>query len=514
MGIRVETDSGSFEGLTRAGVHAFLGIPFAEAPGGERRWRTARPVQPASGTHAANGYGPAAPQNPPVGLFANSGFENQSEDCLNLNVWTPALDGERRPVLLWLHGGGFIFGSGASPLYDGSRLVERGDVVVVTINYRLGILGFLAHPALADEDAGGTIGNWGLLDQVEALRWVRRNIAAFGGDPGNVTIFGESAGGMSVADLMTAPAARGLFHKAIVQSGPPLAMTLERAEEVAGDVLDRLGLGNPAWLRGIAVPDLLRVQAEVAQRRRAGGLPFIPVGDGVSLPADPRREIARGVAADIPLLIGCNRDEAKAMMAADPEARDPDAATMRSKLAALFMTNGLELDLDEVIAGYKAARTARGEPVEPRELWSAIETDRIFRLATVRTAEAHSRHQPRTFTYHFEWESPAWGGALGACHALEIPFVFGNLAAPRIDAFAGSGPEAEALSQSMMDAWIAFARYGDPSTTSVGRWPGYDAERRLTMVFGRQTRVESAPYEEERRLWFEAGATAGRTPAR
>jgi para-nitrobenzyl esterase len=506
--LTVETALGKLQGIEEDGLRVFLGVPYARPPMEELRLRAPQPAEAWVGVRSALAAGLWAPQHPPASPLLGTPPGPQGEDCLTLNVWTPGLDGGPRPVLVWIHGGAFLTGSGASPVYRGSRLASRGDVVVVTINYRLGILGFVAHPNLADAAAAGASGNWGLLDQIAALLWVRDNITAFGGDPHNVTIFGESAGGMSVTDLLTAPAASGLFHKAIVQSGPPSAMTMRTAEQVTGRVLAETGVSRPEWLRSVPVDALLGAQAAVAARRGAGGLPLTPVVDGVTLPVAPHQAIAEGCAADIPLLIGTNRDEAKVFMVSDPENRAPDEAMLRRRIERAFSANGVELVVDDVIAAYRSARAGRGQPVEPRELWSAIETDRVFRIGSVRVTEAQARHQRHTYSYLFTWESPAMDGALGACHALEIPFVFGNLSAPRMDRFAGAGPAAAALSETMMDAWLAFVRSGDPSTPRLGQWPAYDGARRATMVFGTDTHVEDAPYDEERRVWESLVAVA------
>jgi para-nitrobenzyl esterase len=422
----------------------------------------------------------------------------QGEDCLTLNVWTPATDG-RRPVMVWIHGGAFVTGSGASPLYGGARLAARGDVVVVTVNYRLGVLGFLAHSDFADDEADGAAGNWGLLDQATALRWVHDNIASFGGDPDNVTIFGESAGGMSVSDLLALPAARGLFRRAIVQSGPPNAMTLDRAEEVTAKLLAELGVASPAAIRDVPIEALLTAQSAIAADRR-GGLQLTPVVDDASLPVHPQHAIADGVARDIELVIGTNRDEAKMFMVTDPANRDPDDEVLHRKIDALFRYNDITLSPHAVIDAYREARTRRGESTEPREIWSAIQTDHVFRIGSIRAAEAQSKHAP-TYMYLFTWESPAMGGALGSCHALEIPFVFGNLGLPTMDRFAGTGPDAERLSDQMSDAWIAFARSGNPNHPGIPNWPTYDGSRRPTMEFGPQTQLVEAPYDDERQVW-------------
>lgn len=497
----IDTTTGRLEGLVESGLHVFRGIPFAQPPLGEHRLRPPQPVRPWTGVREATAFGAWAPQNAPATTLSGEMPGAQDESCLTLNVWTPSADG-RRPVMVWIHGGGFIGGSGSMRLYDGAPLAARGDVVVVTVNYRLGILGFLAHPDLTDE-ASGAAGNWGLLDQIAALQWVRDNITSFGGDPGNVTIFGESAGGMSVADLLAMPGAHGLFRRAIVQSGPPNAVSIDRAADIAAKLAAELGAGSIGALRDLPTRTLLDAQANLVAQRRAEGLPLLPVVDGTSLPQPPQKAITEGVAGNVDLLIGTNRDEAKMFMVADPANRDPDEGVLRRRIEAIFRTHDIELSPDDVIDGYRNARAARGEPTDPRELWSAIDTDRMFRIGSVRAAESQARHN-RTYMYLFTWESPAMRGALGACHALELPFVFGTLANPGIDAFAGSGPAADRLSGQMMDAWLAFARTGDPNSGNSGNgvpWPAYDASRRATMVFGSDTRVQDAPYDEERQLW-------------
>jgi len=495
----VETTAGKVEGRIEDGIAVFRGIPYAGPPSGEHRLRPTRAVQSWTGVRPALDYGAWAPQSRPATTLSGEMPGPQEEDCLTLNVWSPGADQANRPVMVWIHGGGFVGGSGAMGLYQGARLASRGDVVLVTVNYRLGILGFLAHPDLADDSAGAA-GNWGLLDQVAALQWVRDNIARFGGDPANVTIFGESAGGMSVADLLAMPAAQGLFRRAIVQSGPPNAIALDRAESVAAKLVAELGAASPAALREVPTQALIDAQAALLAERRAAGLPLVPVVDGVTLPEPPQDAIAGGSARGVDLLIGSNRDEAKMFMVADPANRDPDEGVLRRRIEAIFRANDVVLSPDDVIDGYRAVRERRGLSTEPRELWSAIETDRMFRIGSVRAAEAQARHT-RTYMYLFTWESPAMRGALGACHALEIPFVFGTLGNPGVDKFAGSGPEAETLSEQMMDSWLAFARAGDPNNDGTPEWPSYDGDRRATMVFGPQTHVEDAPYDEERQLW-------------
>jgi para-nitrobenzyl esterase len=498
---RVETASGAVEGAREGGLDVYRGIPYAQPPIGELRFRAPRPPRPWSGVRPATEFGPWAPQNAAGSALTGETPAAGDEDCLTLNVWTPGSDGSRRPVMVWIHGGGFTGGSGAAALYGGARLARRGDLVVVTINYRLGILGFLAHPGLTDEEAGGASGNWGLLDQVAALRWVRDNISAFGGDPGNVTIFGESAGGMSVTDLLAMPSARGLFGRAIAQSGPPSGVSMARAEEHTSKLLAEFGFTEPAQLRTLPVDALLAAQGTVLTSRAGGGLILVPVIDGESVPIAPLQALTDGSAARVPFMVGTNRDEAKLFMVGDPKNRDPDDDLVLRRIDRGLAFDGIQLSPVGLLDAYRNARAERGDPTDPRELWSAIESDRMFRIGSLRAASAHARWQPETYCYLFTWESPAMGGALGACHAVEIPFALGNLEVPGMDRFAGSGPEACALSQQMMDAWIGFARSGNPSHDGIPTWPTYDEATRSTMVFGRATHLEDAPMEPERALW-------------
>jgi len=253
-------------------------------------------------------------------------------------------------------------------------------------------------------------------------------------------------------------------------------------------------------LRELPLEALLSAQANLIAQRRTEGLPLLPVVDETSIPVAPQRAIADGVARDIALLIGTNRDEAKMFMVADPANRDPDVGVLHRRIEAIFRANDIVLSPDDIIDGYRAARAARGQSTTPRELWSAIDTDRMFRIGSIRAAESQSGFTS-TYMYLFDWESPAMGGALGACHALELPFVFGTLHDPGIDKFAGSGPDATRLSEQMMDAWLSFARNGDPNADGTPQWPAYDGTRRSTMVFGPHTHIEDAPYDEERQLW-------------
>jgi para-nitrobenzyl esterase len=498
MAVIVETGLGRVEGFERDGVRTFRGIPYAKPPVGALRFRAPEPMAPWRNVRPAQEYGPAAHQ-PPLMLAALPGFDvgTQSEDCLYLNVYAPSGAGptRRKPVLFWIHGGAFVIGAGSQSIYDGAPLARRGDVVVVTINYRLGVFGFmdLGQPELATPNAG-------LLDQIAALEWVRDHIEAFGGDPANVTIFGESAGGMSVGTLLGCPRAQGLFAKAVPQSGSTQAVhDHESAASVTAGILAALGMSTPNVhdLREVPAEKLMQVQQSVSmQLMLVGGkqlLPFQPVVDGRVLPRHPLDEVREGIARDVKLLVGSTRDEWKLFGFMDPQVRLLDAEKIAERLAQRLP----HADGAKIAAGYRASRPE----ADWASIWLAIETDRIFRVPAIRTAEAQLAHQPDVFSYLFTWESPGFGGLLGACHAIEIPFLFGCLDLPGADKFVGAGPDAERLVANTMDAWLAFATTGDPSHPGIGHWPRYDTTRRPTMELGPRCGVLDDPAAAERALW-------------
>ncbi len=494
----VETTHGLVEGIREGGLDVFRGIPYASPPVGERRFRAPQPLEPWTGVRSATGFSAIAPQPPPVRqMFPGEPLE-QAEDSLYLNVWTPGTTG-RRPVMVWIHGGAFVTGSGAGVLYRGDRLAARGDTVVVTINYRLGVLGFGAHAELRDPETGDT-GNWGIRDQIAALGWVRDNIASFGGDPDNVTVFGESAGAMSVSTLLGVPAARGLFRRAIAQSGANVDLPLERAQHTTEAVLAELGLDatDVARLRELPPDAIVEAQRKVSLRRPPGGgvVAFVPVHGEQLLPRPALDHVRDGGAAEVALLVGTNRDEMKYFAMGR---RGVTGMETEDDLVRRLERTVKERAADAVVA-YRKAREARGDAVDPFSLWSAIESDRVFRVPAMRLAQAQAPHQAETFAYFFTQESPAAGGILGSCHALEIPFVFGTHSHSGVNLFAGEGPEVTALSEQMMDAWLAFARTGYPSVPAA-EWPSYDAGRRATMVLGPRGGVEDAPWEDERLFW-------------
>ena len=503
----VETKEGRLQGVAEDSLTVFRGVPFAAPPVGARRFRPPQPAEPWSGVRVCDTFGFVAPQ-PQGQVMAGQGTtEEQNEDCLFLNVWTPGCDDGARPVMVWIHGGAFVTGSGSGAFYRGQHLASRGDVVVVTINYRLGALGFLAHPDLLDEETGAS-GNWGLLDQAAALQWVQANIHLFGGDPTNVTIFGESAGSMSVSCLVGSPLAQGLFRRAIAQSGGPNGVPMPTATKKAEELCRVTGVDGVDALRELDVALLLEAQTTLQLEAAAtgAGMAFAPTIDGGLLPEHPLDAIAAGVADGKELLVGTNLEEMKLWVIGNRKLSGGDEALIQRRLERTFGP-----DAADAIEAYKAARADRGDDLTPIELWTAIESDRVFRIPALRMCEAQAATGTAVYDYLFTWRSPALGGFLGSCHALEIPFVFGTLTTPGVERFTGEGPEALALSEKMQDAWLAFAKTGNPSTDALGEWPTYDVDRRATMVLDASTRVEDAPLEPERSYW--EGRPAGRFPS-
>lgn len=501
MSVIVETNFGKLEGAEENGIRVFRGIPYATGVSGKRRWHAPERPRPWAGVREAKSFGTAALQSSSMlGPMLGLDFGNTGEECLHLNVWTPACDGARRPVMVWIHGGAYTIGSGAQTMYNGETLSRRGDMVVVTINYRLGSLGFL-H---LNEITKGRIpasGNEGLLDQIAALEWVRDEIAAFGGDPEKVTVFGESAGSFSVSTLLGMPRAAGLFRGAILQSGSAnFVVPRERANHVAENLLRELDLTLAEASRLMDVPpaDLLAAQqrAHAKSQSKKQPLPFAPVIDGVVLPAHPFDAIAGGLARSVSVLAGTNLDEMKLFGLMDPKSRGLDDAALLRRCESLLPNHG-----GRAVSTYREARGGRGQSLEAPEIWFAIDSDRLFRHPAMRLAELQVQHQAHTYAYLFTWRSPFLEGVLGSCHALEIPFVFGTHSNPMIGRFTGKGALADALAQNMQDAWISFAHTGEPGRIRFAEWSPYDASQRATMIFDAECRMEDAPYETERSFW-------------
>ena len=503
MNAIVSTCKGKVQGEEQEGLLVFKGIPYAKPPVGPLRWLPPEQPEQWSGLRDARQFGRVAPQNRAAhnALAAMTIEEPQSEDCLYLNVWTPGLEGMRRPVMVWIHGGGFSIGAGSQAIYDGSTLARRGGVVVVTVNYRLGPLGFLRLTDLTSGRIPST-GNEGILDQVAALRWVQENIAAFGGNSENVTIFGESAGGMSVGTLLGLSSARGLFHKAIPQSGAcHTGRHADRASWVADKILAKLEVSpsDPNAIRALPTEQLLKgaLSKDGVTPNPELGMAYQPVIDGTLLPSPAFEMAARGSAAGVAVMVGSTLDEWKLMAVMDSSLskleRDHLITRMSRRLTAPTATT--------IVECYEKACVERHHSVAPADLFSAIETDRVFRIPALRLAEIQAKHTRQVYNYLFAWKSPALQGALGACHALELGFVFGTNHVPGMDRFAGSGSDADKLATGIQDAWLAFARSGDPSCESLGEWPRYNETQRSTMILDRVCKSEDAPFETERRAW-------------
>jgi len=472
----LETRAGRLAGFEKEGILRFCGIPYAKPPVGPLRWRMAEPAEPWAGVREALRFGPIAPQAPSaLETLMGAASAAQSEDCLYLNVWTASCEG-KRPVMVWLHGGAFIFGAGSQGLYNGKRLAARG-VVVVTVNYRLGALGFLNLRDAGDGALPGT-GAEGLADQLLALEWVKANIAQFGGDPDNVTLFGESAGAMSTAAHLSNP--RGLFHKAIAQSGAAhIGLDRERSARVAQALLKKLGLSGTDAAHALAAPYAKIVNAQTAlladtrlgRGEKLGQLPFQPTIDGEVLSVKPIEAVRAGAARGIPLLTGTTREEWKLFSAANPATR---IMRMRSFEARIGKLAG---------PGYAEAMLEAYGEGSAFERFAAMMTDKVFAVPAIRLLEAQGACAP-VFAYRFDWASKLLGGIMGSCHALDIGFVFGSYDVKLASAFFGKGPKADALSEAMQKSWVAFAASGDPATDSTGDWPGYDVDSRATMMFG------------------------------
>ena len=480
---------GTVRGRHRRGIELFAGIPYAEPPVGERRFAAPIPHEPWDGVRDALRFGKAAPQLPGEGL-TNQVPVPWNEDCLTLNVVTPAADDARRPVYVWIHGGAYQHGQGATPWYDGTSFATRGDIVVVTINYRLGALGFChLSPHLGDRFASAGVN--GFLDQLAALEWVRDNIAAFGGDPDRVTVGGESAGAFSVCNVLASPHASGLVHRAIAQSGAAHnTHDPESGKEISAQFLAALGEPDATELLEIGADRILEAQQQVIVERSArpahGPEPFYPVWGHEALPRAPHELIADGAGSEVALLTGTNEDEMALW-----------GVTGLSEDRVHRYTARMSPDADAVLACYRQ----RLSDVEPGWVACAIGTDRVFRIPAVRLAENRHANGAATWMYRFSWDSRAFDGQFGAAHALEIPFTFNTLDGPGTDAFLGEGPRPDALAETMHGAWIAFICDGDPSTPTLGDWPPYEPDHRLVMNLDDECDLLADPESDERDIW-------------
>lgn len=494
IGNLVQTRHGPVRGFFEDGVSVFKGVRYGADTATNRFSDPVLPVnwdEPAT----ASQYGPSCPQaqRGRLSLFDSWGTKpnpGMSEDCLFLNVWTPAPDEGRRPVMVWLHGGGFSSGSGSSNVYDGVRLVNRGDVVVVSLNHRLNVFGYLYLDKYGEQFRGS--GNAGMLDLVMALEWVRDNIAQFGGDPENVLIFGESGGGLKVTSLMAMDAAKGLFHRAVAQSGPALTlMEAETAATASAALVSELGLDAESIdkIREIPVSELgAAVRKVIAQGFQVAGRPAI---DGIHMRRHPFTPDAPAQSADVPLLIGSMQSEMSLLAGA----RQPDLFELTWETLPAALETAIDgVDAGIVIQGYRTLHP----DIEAPDLFFEATTDHgrfgrgSFTLADRKAAQGGAP----VYQYYVSWRSPVEGGKWGATHALDLGFVFDNVA--KSASMSGVGDKQQALADVMSEAWLAFARSGDPNHPGLPTWPRYDAEKKATMVFDNKSQVVNNPRGKER----------------
>lgn len=490
----IETALGKVQGQPSKGVYSFLGIHYGQDTGGQNRFMP--PVKPVawSGVQKADEMGDRCPQPPvnmPPEMATVLSFSDlpTSEDCLVLNVWTPAPNaGAKRPVMVWLHGGGFFLGSGGDKYYEGSNLSRHEDVVVVTLNHRLNVFGYLhlgpeAGPQYADSNLSG------MLDLIAALQWVKDNIGQFGGDPANVTIFGQSGGGSKVSTLLAMPAAKGLFQKAIIQSGAAVKVgALKDALATRDRLYMELGLkpGDVVGLQALPTDALMKAGA------KAGLLAYMPAVDGETLPSNPFDPVGSPLSADIPIMIGSTKDEATNVVLSDlnwPKMTDED---LKKKVSGVVGPQ----EADAAIALYRTQAPAD----KPMHLWTSILTDSMFTASSITLAERkYAQKSAPVYMYKIDWESPVLGGKLRSPHAVELPFVFDNVDVSA--GLVGSGPSQDKMAKLMRSTFAAFARTGNPSVKGAPAWPAYDPMSRKTFIYDVPPRVVADPNAKFRAYW-------------
>jgi len=505
-----ETEAGKVVGYIRNGINTFKGIPYAETTAGANRFMPPVKIKPWTGVRSSRQFGFVAPQ------ALRSGWANdeeafmfswddgiQGEDCLRINLWTPGInDGKKRPVMVWLHGGGFAAGSGQElKSYDGENLARRGDVVVVSLNHRLNVLGYLNLAQFGDRYAPSA--NAGMSDIVAALEWVRDNIASFGGDPKSVTIFGQSGGGGKVSVLMGMPSAVGLFHRAIVESGSMLrAGTEERSRELAALVVAELGLNQSSiqQIQTLPYDKVLQASLKVMRehnpmppgripnfRRMAEILGFTPVVDGKILPAHPFDPQASALSADVPMIIGSTLNEFVTAIN-HPEYEMMTANDLEQRVRSLYGDK-----TQQVLAAFRH----RTPGAAAFDLWSHIAAASVRQAAISQATAKAALGRAPAYLYWFTWKTPILNGRPRAFHCAEIPFVFANT--DRCENMTGGGEDARALGAIMSDAWIQFARTGNPSHSGLPNWTAFSPKENQTMQFDNRSVLVNGPDAEEQR---------------
>lgn len=485
------TASGKIRGAIQDKVHYFKGVPYGASTEGSARFLPPAKPQPWTGVRDALELGPASPQVPsnliPESMAQQPKSDaNGAEDCLHLNVWTPALDTAKRPVMVWFHGGGYSAGSANWNMYNGGNLAAKENVVVVTVNHRLNVFGYLYLAELGGEKYTHA-SNVGMLDCIAALEWVRDNIAAFGGNPANVTIFGQSGGGGKVSTLLAMPAAKGLFHRAIAMSGSAVkGVPKDRASQGAEAFMAKLGL------KPNQVDELQKMpQAQLlAAMRGVQGLQLSPVVDGRTLPTDPFDPVAPAITADVPLMIGSTETEVTWNNSVNFDPLD-DAALHKRIADSMHLDDGA---VSKLIAVYKKGRPQASN----LDLFFILSTD-VSNFRTGTDTEANRKSElakASVYKYYFQWYSPVREGKLRSYHTLDIPFVFQNVEIA--ESMVGSGPERQPLADKMSGAWAAFARSGNPNHKGIPKWEPYNEKTRATMIWNNQPKAVNDPYRDER----------------
>jgi para-nitrobenzyl esterase len=507
----VTTFSGPVRGRNENGLTVFRGIRYGASTTAAERFKPSRRPRPWAEPVDAFVFGAAAMQMPmgladvadpspirtalgPI-LPAPEDKATESEDCLFLNVWTPGIgDARKRPVMIWLHGGGYAAGSAGWPVYDGAALAKNGDVVVVSLNHRLNVFGFLYLGELAGPEYAQS-GNAGMLDIMLAIWWVRDNIAMFGGNPADVTIFGESGGGLKVSTVLAMRSARGLVHKAIIQSGPGVrCLTKDAATAAATSLLAQAGLKLPEdieRLRSLPASTLVEAAVAVQRREQAAGRSFqlAPVMDSITMAAHPFDPAATATAAKVPLLIGHTKDEGTFFIATDAKFGAFNEEDLKQRADAMAPGKS-----EALIAALKQMRPG----ATPSELIAALFTATWAFSGTVTLAERKARQDAPVYAYMLTWETPVAGGVLGATHALDLPMMFNTIETAR--SFVGPGEAPQKIADQMHAAWIAFAKSGNPNTPGLPHWPQYAESRRATMMFDLESRVVDDPWPDIRNI--------------